>query len=165
MWFLQMQERCLLNTYNYSSEFFFDHNLQDEILWLQKNFIYWILFYCTQGQFVHEYVGELIDEEEVKRRIDESHENNISNYYMLTLDKNRYTLYIFLQYKKKHAFWILVNFGKTNIIERSWFNKVESYKFTIKYCVSFKLTFVLNFKLFCFKLLKIFKHSLKQTFP
>lgn len=51
---------------------------------------------------MHEYVGELIDEEEVKRRIDESHENNISNYYMLTLDKNRYTLYIFLQYKKKH---------------------------------------------------------------
>ncbi|XP_062572179.1 histone-lysine N-methyltransferase NSD2-like [Saccostrea cucullata] len=42
-----------------------------------------------KGQFVHEYVGELIDEEEVKRRIDESHENNISNYYMLTLDKNR----------------------------------------------------------------------------
>lgn len=53
---------------------------------------------------MHEYVGELIDEEEVKRRIDESHENNISNYYMLTLDKNRYTLFIFLQYKKKHAF-------------------------------------------------------------
>lgn len=42
-----------------------------------------------KGQFVHEYVGELIDEDEVKRRIDESHENNISNYYMLTLDKNR----------------------------------------------------------------------------
>lgn len=50
---------------------------------------------------MHEYVGELIDEEEVKRRIDESHENNISNYYMLTLDKNRYTLYIFLLFKKK----------------------------------------------------------------
>lgn len=96
MWLLQMQERCLLNTYIYSSEFFFDHNLQDEIVWLKKIFIYWIFIYCTQGQFVHEYVGELIDEEEVKRRIDESHENNISNYYMLTLDKNRYTLYIFL---------------------------------------------------------------------
>lgn len=75
---------------------------------------------------MHEYVGELIDEEEVKRRIDESHENNISNYYMLTLDKNRYTLYIFLQYKKTHMpfewgkkFNILVNLGKTNIIERS----------------------------------------------
>lgn len=160
MWFLQMQEGCLLNTYIYSSEFFFDHNLRDEILWLQKKFFYWIFFYCTQGQFVHEYVGELIDEEEVKRRIDESHENNISNYYMLTLDKNRYRLYIFLQYKKTHMpfEWekkidILVNLGKTNIIERSWINKVESNKFTIKYCVSFKLTFVLNFKLFCFKLL------------
>lgn len=72
---------------------------------------------------MHEYVGELIDEEEVKRRIDESHENNISNYYMLTLDKNRYTLYIFLQFKKmgngKFFFNILVNLGKTNIIERS----------------------------------------------
>lgn len=60
---------------------------------------------------------------------------------------------------------ILVNLGKTNIIERSWINKVESNKFTIKYCVSFKLTFVLNFKLFCFKLLKTLKHSFKQTFP
>ena len=48
--------------------------------------------WCLQGQFVHEYVGELIDEDEVKRRIDESHENNISNYYMLTLDKNRWRL-------------------------------------------------------------------------
>lgn len=68
---------------------------------VKKIFINWIFFYCTQGQFVHEYVGELIDEEEVKRRIDESHENNISNYYMLTLDKNRYTLYIFVLFKKK----------------------------------------------------------------
>lgn len=139
---------------------------------VKKIFINWIFFYCTQGQFVHEYVGELIDEEEVKRRIDESHENNISNYYMLTLDKNRYTLYIFLQYKKTHMpfEWgkkidIFINLGKTNIIERSWINKVESNKFTIKYCVSFKLTFVLNFKQFCFKLLTIFKHSFKQTFP
>lgn len=49
---------------------------------------------------MHEYVGELIDEEEVKRRIDESHENNISNYYMLTLDKNRYTLFIFYSIKR-----------------------------------------------------------------
>lgn len=68
---------------------------------VKKILINWIFFYCTQGQFVHEYVGELIDEEEVKRRIDESHENNISNYYMLTLDKNRYTLYIFVLFKKK----------------------------------------------------------------
>lgn len=37
MWLLQMQERCLLNTYIYSSEFFFDHNLQDEIVWLKKS--------------------------------------------------------------------------------------------------------------------------------
>ncbi|XP_033756392.1 histone-lysine N-methyltransferase NSD2-like [Pecten maximus] len=42
-----------------------------------------------KGQFVNEYVGDLIDEQEVKRRIDSAHENNISNFYMLTLDKNR----------------------------------------------------------------------------
>lgn len=91
---------------------------------VKKIFINWIFFYCTQGQFVHEYVGELIDEEEVKRRIDESHENNISNYYMLTLDKNRYTLYIFLLFKKKpfevgKNINFLINFRKTNIIETS----------------------------------------------
>ncbi|XP_046335260.2 histone-lysine N-methyltransferase NSD2-like isoform X2 [Haliotis rufescens] len=42
-----------------------------------------------KGQFVNEYVGDLIDEEECKRRIKQAHEDNISNFYMLTLDKNR----------------------------------------------------------------------------
>ncbi|XP_060071280.1 histone-lysine N-methyltransferase NSD2-like [Ylistrum balloti] len=42
-----------------------------------------------KGQFVNEYVGDLIDELEVKKRIDDAHENNICNFYMLTLDKNR----------------------------------------------------------------------------
>ncbi|XP_066278922.1 histone-lysine N-methyltransferase NSD2-like isoform X2 [Branchiostoma lanceolatum] len=39
--------------------------------------------------FVYEYVGELIDEEEVQRRIKKAHEDNVTNFYMLTLDKNR----------------------------------------------------------------------------
>lgn len=42
-----------------------------------------------KGQFVNEYVGDLIDEQEVKKRINSAHENNICNFYMLTLDKNR----------------------------------------------------------------------------
>ncbi|GFR98820.1 histone-lysine N-methyltransferase [Elysia marginata] len=42
-----------------------------------------------KGQFVIEYVGDLIDEEECKRRIEQAHDDNITNFYMLTLDKNR----------------------------------------------------------------------------
>ena len=45
---------------------------------------------CAQGQFVNEYVGDLVDEEECKRRIIQAHTDNISNFYMLTLDKNRW---------------------------------------------------------------------------
>ena len=37
-----------------------------------------------------EYVGELVDEDECRRRVEQAHEDNISNFYMLTLDKNRY---------------------------------------------------------------------------
>ncbi|XP_064604086.1 histone-lysine N-methyltransferase NSD2-like isoform X2 [Liolophura sinensis] len=42
-----------------------------------------------KGQFVNEYVGELVDEEECRRRIVKAHEENITNFYMLTIDKNR----------------------------------------------------------------------------
>ncbi|GFO24565.1 histone-lysine N-methyltransferase [Plakobranchus ocellatus] len=42
-----------------------------------------------KGQFVVEYVGDLIDEEECKKRIEQAHDDNITNFYMLTLDKNR----------------------------------------------------------------------------
>ncbi|PVD31080.1 hypothetical protein C0Q70_10357 [Pomacea canaliculata] len=42
-----------------------------------------------KGQFVIEYVGDLVDEDECKRRIAQAHEENITNFYMLTLDKNR----------------------------------------------------------------------------
>jgi len=44
---------------------------------------------CEQGQFVSEYVGDLIDEAECKRRLELAHANNVCNFYMLTLDKNR----------------------------------------------------------------------------
>lgn len=40
-----------------------------------------------QGEFVNEYVGELIDEEECRARIKYAQENNITNFYMLTIDK------------------------------------------------------------------------------
>lgn len=42
-----------------------------------------------KGQFVNEYVGDLIDEEECKRRIEQAHSDNVTNFYMLTVDKNR----------------------------------------------------------------------------
>ncbi|CAH0763426.1 unnamed protein product [Diatraea saccharalis] len=41
------------------------------------------------GQFVIEYVGELIDEEEFKRRMNRKHEIRDENFYFLTLDKER----------------------------------------------------------------------------
>ena len=40
-----------------------------------------------QGQFVNEYIGELIDEEECRTRIRYAQENDISDFYMLTIDK------------------------------------------------------------------------------
>ncbi|XP_069100621.1 histone-lysine N-methyltransferase, H3 lysine-36 specific-like isoform X1 [Pleurodeles waltl] len=42
-----------------------------------------------KGEFVNEYVGELIDEEECRARIKHAQDNDISNFYMLTLDKDR----------------------------------------------------------------------------
>uniref|UniRef100_A0A673KEY7 Histone-lysine N-methyltransferase, H3 lysine-36 specific n=1 Tax=Sinocyclocheilus rhinocerous TaxID=307959 RepID=A0A673KEY7_9TELE len=42
-----------------------------------------------KGAFVNEYVGEVIDEEECRARIKHAQENNICNFYMLTLDKDR----------------------------------------------------------------------------
>ncbi|XP_043560054.1 histone-lysine N-methyltransferase NSD2-like [Chiloscyllium plagiosum] len=41
------------------------------------------------GQFVNEYVGEVIDEEECYARIKYAQEHDITNFYMLTLDKDR----------------------------------------------------------------------------
>ncbi|XP_039631121.1 histone-lysine N-methyltransferase, H3 lysine-36 specific-like isoform X2 [Polypterus senegalus] len=42
-----------------------------------------------KGEFVNEYVGEMIDEEECRARIKHAQEHDISNFYMLTLDKDR----------------------------------------------------------------------------
>lgn len=42
---------------------------------------------ASQGAFVIEYVGEVIDEEECRARIRHAQENDICNFYMLTLDK------------------------------------------------------------------------------
>ena len=39
---------------------------------------------------MHEYVGDLIDEVECKERLRKAKENNVSNFYMLTLDKSRF---------------------------------------------------------------------------
>ncbi|XP_029459790.1 histone-lysine N-methyltransferase NSD3 isoform X1 [Rhinatrema bivittatum] len=42
-----------------------------------------------KGEFVNEYVGELIDEEECRLRIKRAHENDVTNFYMLTVTKDR----------------------------------------------------------------------------
>ncbi|XP_066575827.1 histone-lysine N-methyltransferase NSD2 isoform X1 [Amia ocellicauda] len=42
-----------------------------------------------KGEFVNEYVGELIDEEECRARIKHAQENDITHFYMLTIDKDR----------------------------------------------------------------------------
>ncbi|CAH8874495.1 unnamed protein product [Trichobilharzia szidati] len=41
------------------------------------------------GEFVNEYIGDLIDEDEANRRLRFAHENNITNYYMMKLDSQR----------------------------------------------------------------------------
>ena len=43
----------------------------------------------SQGQFVNEYVGELVDEDTCRERIQKAHDNNITDFYFLTLDKDR----------------------------------------------------------------------------
>ncbi|XP_070256514.1 histone-lysine N-methyltransferase NSD2 isoform X2 [Myotis yumanensis] len=42
-----------------------------------------------KGEFVNEYVGELIDDEECRARIKHAQENDITHFYMLTIDKDR----------------------------------------------------------------------------
>ncbi|XP_069833394.1 histone-lysine N-methyltransferase NSD2 [Dendropsophus ebraccatus] len=42
-----------------------------------------------KGEFVNEYIGELIDEEECMARIRHAQENDIMHFYMLTIDKDR----------------------------------------------------------------------------
>ncbi|CAL8345488.1 unnamed protein product [Lota lota] len=42
-----------------------------------------------KGDFVTEYVGEVIDAEECQQRIKHAHENHVTDFYMLTLTKDR----------------------------------------------------------------------------
>ena len=42
-----------------------------------------------KGEFVNEYVGELIDDEECRRRLDWAHKNNINDFYLMTIEKDR----------------------------------------------------------------------------
>lgn len=53
-----------------------------------------------QGAFVIEYVGEVIDEEECRARIKHAQENDIFNFYMLTLDK--VILHLMIRCKNSH---------------------------------------------------------------
>ena len=47
-----------------------------------------------QGQFVNEYVGELIDVDECDRRIKQQHDDDVNDFYMLTLTNGRYKIVI-----------------------------------------------------------------------
>ena len=61
------------------------------IYWLNEiNVTLTILFkFFHVGDFIIEYVGEMIDEEEYKRRVNIMHKNQEDNYYFLTIDKDR----------------------------------------------------------------------------
>lgn len=52
-----------------------------------KSFFFFFSASLQQGEFVNEYIGELIDEEECRARIKLAQENNVTNFYMLTIDK------------------------------------------------------------------------------
>ncbi len=41
-----------------------------------------------KGDFINEYVGEIIDDEECKRRLSEAHENSNLNFYFMTIKKD-----------------------------------------------------------------------------
>lgn len=49
----------------------------------------WALDDIKSGDFVNEYVGELIDHEESKRRLKWAYENDIADFYLMTIDKDR----------------------------------------------------------------------------
>ena len=46
-----------------------------------------MFLFCPKGDFVTEYVGEVIDAEECQQRIKHAHENHVTDFYMLTLTK------------------------------------------------------------------------------
>ena len=57
--------------------------------WIIKAHVMAYISVYLQGQFVNEYVGDLIDEVECKKRIIKAHEDDVCNFYMMTLDMNR----------------------------------------------------------------------------
>lgn len=57
-----------------------------------------------QGDFVTEYVGEVIDSEECQQRIKRAHENHVTNFYMLTLTKVTSVTLIRGETSTKHFF-------------------------------------------------------------
>ena len=60
------------------------------LLYFQCQATYRLLhLYFTTGQFVIEYVGEVIDDEEYQRRLQIKHEDKDENYYFLTIDSTR----------------------------------------------------------------------------
>lgn len=69
------------------------------------SYIY-ILHASLQGEFVNEYVGELIDEEECRLRIKRAHENSVTNFYMLTVTKVKLILFC-----KKKGFLVFVSWS------------------------------------------------------
>lgn len=59
-----------------------------------------------KGEFVNEYVGELIDEEECRLRIKRAHENSVTNFYMLTVTKVKFFFFC-----KKKGFLVFVSWS------------------------------------------------------
>lgn len=76
---------------------------------MYSNTVHWfysyILHASLQGEFVNEYVGELIDEEECRLRIKRAHENSVTNFYMLTVTKVKLLFF----FGKKKGLFILVS--------------------------------------------------------
>lgn len=56
-------------------------------MWIIRSRRWSDVTFLKQGEFVNEYIGELIDEEECRARIKYAQENNITDFYMLTIDK------------------------------------------------------------------------------
>lgn len=80
-----------------------------------SNITHWFYTYVLraslQGEFVNEYVGELIDEEECRLRIKRAHENSVTNFYMLTVTKVKLLFFV----RKKDS-WFLFHGLRLNSI-------------------------------------------------
>lgn len=59
-------------------------------------FLLLLYFFDFQGEFVNEYVGELIDEEECMVRIKYVYENDIIYFYMFIIDKVMLIIFLLL---------------------------------------------------------------------